>query len=132
MVQRTDFGKEGRTVLEFPTHAAVALSGKGLNAKGLGNALMARSHVVAMRKALKGDVQEEFDDRHHLQLFKQLGSKLLRLCIDNESAFANYDRRGKSPLPDHLNRPQFARHFSAIQNGNRRSDYEQQTIYRRI
>ena len=31
-----------------------------------------------------------------------------------------------------VNRPQFTRHFSVIQNGNRRSDYEQQTIYRRI
>ena len=102
MVQRTAFGKEGRTVLEFPTHAAVALSGKGLNAKGLGNALMQRSHVIAMRKALKGDVQEDFDDRHHLPVFHELGRKLLRLCLDNENAFASYDRRGKHPLPDHL------------------------------
>jgi hypothetical protein len=31
-----------------------------------------------------------------------------------------------------MNRPHLARHFSAIQNGNRRSEYEQQTIYRRI
>ena len=101
MVQRADLSN-GRTVLEFPTHTAVALSGKGLNAKGLGNALMARSHVIAMRKALKGDVQEEFDDRHHLPLFHEMGRKLLRLCIDNKDAFANYDRRGKYPLPDHL------------------------------
>jgi hypothetical protein len=101
MVQRADLSN-GRTVLEFPTHTAVALSGKGLNAKGLGNALMARSHVIAMRKALKGDVQEEFDDRHHLHLFHEMGRKLVRLCIDNKDAFANYDRRGEYPLPDHL------------------------------
>ena len=31
-----------------------------------------------------------------------------------------------------LNRPHLARHFSAIQNGNRRSEYEQQEIYRGI
>jgi len=31
-----------------------------------------------------------------------------------------------------VNRYHLARHFSAIQNGNRRSEYEQQTIYRRI
>jgi hypothetical protein len=63
---------------------------------------MARSHVIAMKKALYGDVQEEFDDRHHLCVFDELGRKLLRLCIDNKDAFATYNRRGKYPLPDHL------------------------------
>lgn len=93
---------DGRKLKEFPTHAAVAISGKGLSAKKLGNALMQRSHVIAMRKALKGDVQEEFDDRYHVSLFNVLGRKLLRLCIDNKDVFITYKRRGKYPLPDHL------------------------------
>jgi hypothetical protein len=63
---------------------------------------MQRSHVIAMRKALKGDVKEEFDDRYHVPLFNVLGRKILRLCIDNKDAFATYNRRGKYPLPDHL------------------------------
>ena len=95
----------GRVVMEFPTHASVALSGIGLTAKKLGNALMERCHVINLKLALQGDVQQEFDDRYHLPLFTEMGRKLLRFAQDNQESFATYRRRGSRPIPaDLINR----------------------------
>lgn len=101
MATRTDLS-HGRVVMGFPCHTAVALSGIKLTAKNLGNALIERSHVITLRKALQGEVPEEFDDREHLHLFNEMGRKILRLCIDNKNAFATYKRRGARPIPDWL------------------------------
>ena len=98
---RTDMSS-GRVVMEFPTHASVAISGISLTAKKLGNALMERCHVINLKLALQGDVQVEFDDRFHLPLFVEMGRKLLRLGQDNKDAFATYERRGTRPIPTDL------------------------------
>ncbi len=94
-------GGGGRRVMRFRTHSAVALAGIGLDTK-LPPPVIDRSHVIRLRKALKGDLSVRFDDRKHLGVFQELGTKLLRWCLDNQQAIAAYDYQGDDPMPEHL------------------------------
>ena len=94
-------GGGGRRVMRFRTHSAVALAGIGLDSK-LPPAVIDRSHVIRLRKALKGDLPVRFDDRKHLGVFQELGRKLLRWCLDNQPAIETYDYQGDCPMPEHL------------------------------
>ena len=94
---RVEGDGQRRKPRRFRTHSAVLLAGIGLEST-LDPPVIDRSHVIHMRKAVKGDLEVRFDERKHLYGFKELGSKLLRWCLDNSVAIEN----SEPTLPGHL------------------------------
>ena len=91
----------GRRVMEFRTHSAVAIAGISLDYK-LGSAIIERSHVLHLRKAMQGDLSVRWDDRRHLGQIQELGRKILRWCEDHEEEISSYDYDGDWPMPESL------------------------------
>jgi len=90
-----------RNAMEWDQHAAVAIAGIGLE-KILGDAVLERSHVIHLTKALQGEIAEPFDDRIHLEKMQILGRKVVRLARDLKQRAAVYDYKGDYPMPTHL------------------------------
>ena len=90
-----------RMAIGWDEHSAVAIAGIDLE-HVLGDAVLERSHVVGLTKALKGEIKEPFDDRVHLEKMNVLGRKLVRLARDLKAKAAVYDYKGEYPMPDHL------------------------------
>ena len=97
---RTDMSN-GRRVVEFSTWAAVAIAGISLDYK-LGSAIIERSHVLHLRKAMQGDLSVRWDDRRHLGQIQELGRKVLRWGEDHKEAVRSYDYDGDMPMPESL------------------------------
>ena len=91
----------GRRVMEFRTHSAVAIAGISLDYK-LGSAIIERSHVLHLRKAMQGDLSVRWDDRRHLGQIQELGRKVLRWCEDHKEVVSSYDYDGDWPMPESL------------------------------
>ena len=90
-----------RGAMEWDQHSAVAIAGIGLE-KILGDAVLERSLVIHLTKALKDEIAEPFDDRIHLKKMQMLGRKVLRLAQDLRQQAADYNYRGDYPMPPHL------------------------------
>ena len=90
-----------RGAMEWDQHAAVAIAGIGLE-KILGDAVLERSLVINLTKALKDEIAEPFDDCIHLKKMQMLGRKVVRLARDLSQRAADYNYRGDYPMPPHL------------------------------
>jgi len=90
-----------RGAMEWDQHSAVAIAGIGLE-KILGDAVLERSLVINLTKALKDEIAEPFDDRIHLKKMQMLGRKIVRLAQDLSQRAADYNYRGDYPMPSHL------------------------------
>jgi hypothetical protein len=98
---RTDMSNGGRRVVRFSTWAAVAIAGISLDYK-LGSAIIERSHVLHLKRAMQGDLSVRWDDRRHLGQIQELGRKVLRWSEDHKEAAMSYEYDGDMPMPESL------------------------------
>jgi len=83
----------------YPIRSAVAVAGIDLKS-ALSDTTWSRGIEIQMVKAKRGQITEKFRRRRHLPRLQTLASKLLRWCIDNRDACANYEPDYQDRLED--------------------------------